>query len=140
MRDAATPDVPAAARGPAIDPRRGYLVEELGGGACRVADGDYQTCPRRGGRLRRAGHRLIYSHSHYDHIGAAHPFKNATVISHAEIAKTLRQRNDPRRRVPDVTFQNRLTVEVGSQQLVLEYRGLTTSPAISSSSCRVCGF
>jgi glyoxylase-like metal-dependent hydrolase (beta-lactamase superfamily II) len=44
---------------------------------------------------------LAYSHSHYDHIGAAHLFKDATMIGHAEVANTLRRRNDPRRPVPE---------------------------------------
>jgi glyoxylase-like metal-dependent hydrolase (beta-lactamase superfamily II) len=71
---------------------------------------------------------LIYSHSHYDHIGAAHLFGSATVIGHAEVAKTLRRRNDPRRRVPSVIFEDRLTVEVGTQELVLEYHGPNHEP------------
>jgi hypothetical protein len=36
-------EVPEAARGPAIDPARGYLVEELRGGAWWLTDGDYQA-------------------------------------------------------------------------------------------------
>jgi hypothetical protein len=36
-------EVPGAARGPAIDPTRGYLIEDLRGGAYRVTDGDYQA-------------------------------------------------------------------------------------------------
>jgi hypothetical protein len=39
-------DAPPAARGPAIDPARGWLVEEIRGGAYWVTDGDYQA--RRG--------------------------------------------------------------------------------------------
>jgi glyoxylase-like metal-dependent hydrolase (beta-lactamase superfamily II) len=74
---------------------------------------------------------VIYSHSHYDHIGAAHLFGGATVIGHTEVAETLRRRNDPRRPVPDVTFEDSLSVEVAGQQLVLEYRGPNHEPGNS---------
>jgi glyoxylase-like metal-dependent hydrolase (beta-lactamase superfamily II) len=32
---------------------------------------------------------LIYSHSHYDHIGAAHLFGNVTVVAHVEVAENF---------------------------------------------------
>jgi glyoxylase-like metal-dependent hydrolase (beta-lactamase superfamily II) len=50
------------------------------------------------------------------------------VIGHAEVATTLRRRNDPRRPVPTVTFPDRLTLEVGGQQLVLDYHGPNHEP------------
>jgi glyoxylase-like metal-dependent hydrolase (beta-lactamase superfamily II) len=149
----AATDVPEAARGPAIDPARGYLVEELRGGAWWLTDGDYQAllvtsaegtavvdappslAPHLPAAVAEVSSapvtRLVYSHSHHDHIGAAHLFGDATVIGHAEVATTLRRRDDPRRPVPDVTFQDRLTVEVGDQQLVLEYRGPNHEPGNS---------
>lgn len=93
-------EVPDAARGPAIDPAQGYLIEELRGGAYCVSDGDYQAlvvASRDGTVLVDAPPSLaphlpaalaevagapvthvIYSHSHYDHIGAAHLFGDAT--------------------------------------------------------------
>jgi glyoxylase-like metal-dependent hydrolase (beta-lactamase superfamily II) len=145
--------VPAAARGPAIDPARGYLIEELGGGAYCVTDGDYQALlvvsrdetalvdappslashlPAAVAEVARAPvTHVVYSHSHYDHIGAAHLFGDATVIGHAEVARTLRRRNDPRRPVPDVTFESRLSVEAAGQQLVLEYPGPNHEPGNS---------
>ena len=150
-------DVPPAARGPAIDPARGWLVEEIRGGAYWVTDGDYQALlvtsaegtavidapPSLGPQLLAAvaevsgapvthliySHsHLIYSHSHYDHVGAAHLLGDATVIGHAEVARTLQRRSDPRRPPPHVTFEDRLTVEVGGQQLVLEYQGPNHEP------------
>jgi glyoxylase-like metal-dependent hydrolase (beta-lactamase superfamily II) len=115
-------DPPPAARGPAIDPARGYLIEKLGGGAWWVTDGDYQALlvtstdgtvlvdvpPSLAPHLPAAVAEvagapvthLIDSHSHHDHIGAAHLFGDATVIGHAEVAATLRRRNDPRRPSP----------------------------------------
>jgi glyoxylase-like metal-dependent hydrolase (beta-lactamase superfamily II) len=149
-RDVTATDIPEGARGPAIDPARGYLVQELRGGAWWVTDGDYQALlvtsaegtvlidapPSLGPRLPAAVAEvasapvthLIYSHSHYDHIGAAHLFGDATVIGHAEVAATLRRRNDPRRPIPEITFQDHLTVQVGDRQLVLEYRGPNHEP------------
>jgi glyoxylase-like metal-dependent hydrolase (beta-lactamase superfamily II) len=146
-------EVPDAARGPAIDPAQGYLIEELRGGAYCVTDGDYQALvvtSRDGTVLVDAPPSLapylpaavaevasapvthvIYSHSHYDHIGAAHLFGDATVIGHAEVASTLRRRNDLRRPVPDVTFEDRLSVEVAGQQLMLEYKGPNHEPGNS---------
>jgi glyoxylase-like metal-dependent hydrolase (beta-lactamase superfamily II) len=143
-------EVPEAARGPAIDPARGYLVQELPGGAWWVTDGDYQALlvtstegtvvvdapaslgPHLPAAVAEAASapvtHVIYSHSHYDHIGAAHLFGDATVIGHAEVATTLRRRNDPRRPVPEVTFQEHLTVELGGQQLVLDYHGPNHEP------------
>jgi hypothetical protein len=41
--DVVATDVPPAARGPAIDPARGWLVEEIRDGAYWVTDGDYQA-------------------------------------------------------------------------------------------------
>ncbi|MDP8941369.1 MAG: MBL fold metallo-hydrolase, partial [Thermoproteota archaeon] len=47
---------------------------------------------------------LIYSHAHKDHIGAAHIFENVTIIAHNETSKTLKERNDPDRPVPERNF------------------------------------
>jgi glyoxylase-like metal-dependent hydrolase (beta-lactamase superfamily II) len=146
----AATEVPAAAYGPPIDPARGHLVEEIRGGVWLLTDGDYQTLlvtstegtlvvdappslapylPAAVAEVSRAPiTRLVYSHSHYDHIGAAHLFKDATMIGHAEVANTLRRRSDPRRPVPEITFEDRLTIGVGDQQLVLEYRGPNHEP------------
>jgi glyoxylase-like metal-dependent hydrolase (beta-lactamase superfamily II) len=143
-------DVPPAARGPVIDSARGWLVEEIRGGAYWVTDGDYQALlvtstegtavidapPSLGPQLLAAVAQvsgapvthLIYSHSHYDHVGAAHLLGDTTVIGHAEVARTLQRRSDPRRPLPQVTFEDRLTLEVGGQQLVLEYQGPNHEP------------
>ena len=145
-----TTDVPPTTRGPVVDPEKGWLVEEIRGGAHWVTGGDYQALlvtsaegtavidapPSLGPKLHAAlaevsaapVTHLIYSHSHYDHVGAAHLFTDATVIGHAEVARTLRRRDDPRRPAPHITFEDQLTVEVGDQQLVLEYRGPNHEP------------
>ena len=67
---------------------------------------------------------VIYSHSHADHIGAAHLFPDgASYIAHEATAQILRERADPRRPVPDVTFRDDHTLVVGSHTMELAYRG-----------------
>ena len=85
---------------------------------------------------------VIYSHSHADHIAAASMFPaNAVFIAHEETASQLARINDPNRRfpygafvggsdvpMPTITFTDRYTLEVGSQTLELEYRGINHEP------------
>ena len=66
---------------------------------------------------------LIYSHAHKDHIGAAHLFENVTVIAHNETSKTLKERNDPGRPVPDRNFTREMNLQIGDQVLQLLYPG-----------------
>ncbi len=72
---------------------------------------------------------LIYSHSHADHIAAAHLFpKGVEIIAQEETAATLRMRDDPRRPVPTRTFRDQLTLKVGSSVLELAYKGRIHEP------------
>jgi len=67
---------------------------------------------------------IIYSHEHTDHIGGAVLFpRTATVIAQKETANLLAARNDPRRPVPTVVFDDHYTLTVGDQTLVLDYKG-----------------
>jgi glyoxylase-like metal-dependent hydrolase (beta-lactamase superfamily II) len=66
---------------------------------------------------------LIYSHAHKHHIGAAHLFENVTVIAHNETSKTLKERNDPDRPVPDRNFTREMNLQIGDQVLQLLYPG-----------------
>src|SRR5436305_11061671 len=67
---------------------------------------------------------VIYSHEHTDHIGAAYLFsKDAVYIAHEQTAQILARRQDPRRPVPNQTFSQSRTLDVGDQSLVLEYKG-----------------
>jgi glyoxylase-like metal-dependent hydrolase (beta-lactamase superfamily II) len=66
---------------------------------------------------------LMYSHAHKDHIGAAHLFENVTVIAHNESSKTLKERNDPDRPVPDKNFTREMNLQVGDQVIQLLYPG-----------------
>lgn len=72
---------------------------------------------------------VVYSHEHTDHIGAASLFpKNATIVAHKETARLVAARNDPRRPVPTITFDDHYTLRVGDQTLELEYRGNNHEP------------
>jgi glyoxylase-like metal-dependent hydrolase (beta-lactamase superfamily II) len=66
---------------------------------------------------------LMYSHAHKDHIGAAHLFENVTVIAHNETSKTLKERNDLDRPVPDRNFTREMNLQVGDQVIQLLYPG-----------------
>ena len=149
MTSAVSP--PDAARGPAIDFTKGYLVKEIGDGLYWVTDGAYNTIflttgegviavdapPTIGERYLQAIQEVtnepvthvIYSHTHQDHIGAASMFPNdAIIIAHQETATQLEQRKDPNRPVPAVTFEDKYRLEVGNQVLELEYHGPMHEP------------
>jgi glyoxylase-like metal-dependent hydrolase (beta-lactamase superfamily II) len=67
---------------------------------------------------------LIYSHSHFDHIGASGVFGPDVIrIGHEETARILKQNADPARPVPTLTFHDRRTVEIGGERFVLSYPG-----------------
>ena len=143
--------IPDAARGPAIDFTKGYLVEEISDGLYWVTDGAYNTIflttgegviavdapPSIGENYLNAIAEVtdepithvIYSHTHRDHIGSASMFpSDAIIIAHQETASQLEQRNDPNRPVPTVTFEDKYTLEVGNQVLELEYLGPMHEP------------
>jgi len=150
--------VPDAARGPAIDPAKGYRVESLGAGAFLVTDGVYQALlivhadgvvlvdapPSIGAKLSRAvaevapGKKvthLIYSHAHIDHIGFAGEIVKSNpgvaIIAHEETLKLLARAKDANRPLPTVTFAGVATpfsVTAGNQSLRLEYPGPNHEP------------
>jgi glyoxylase-like metal-dependent hydrolase (beta-lactamase superfamily II) len=67
---------------------------------------------------------VVYSHHHADHIGGAGVIpKGATFIAQQETAALLAREADPNRPVPTVTFADTYTLTVGSQTLVLDYKG-----------------
>ena len=130
---------------------KGYLVEEIKDGLFWVTEGAYQGMflvtgqgvivvdapPSIGEKYLKAIEEvtdqpithLIYSHSHNDHIGAAGIFpKDITIIGHKWTAEQLEIRNDPNRPVPTVTFEDKYTLEVGTQILELEYHGPMHEP------------
>jgi len=81
---------------------------------------------------------VIYSHSHADHIAAASLYpEDATYIAHEETAAILQEVSEREGSIPfgtfvggspvpapTVTFSDSFTLEVGSQTLELEYKGI----------------
>ncbi len=80
---------------------------------------------------------VVYSHAHADHIGGAYMYpKTAKTIAHIETKKRLQRMNDPDRPfpygmfvggkpvpLPTITFEDSYTLNVGNQELRLEYKG-----------------
>lgn len=139
-------DVPPSAKGPPIDPAKGYRIEKLGEGLYMITDGGYQSMfmvyetgvvvvdapPSYAGKIRQAIAEvtdkpityLIYSHSHADHIGGAaalggHPI----ILAQEETKRLLARAADPQRPLPTMTFDKKYTLKVGSQILELSYPG-----------------
>lgn len=73
--------------------------------------------------------KVIYSHWHSDHIGAAAMYgPNVKIIAH-EITKELLTRfPDPLRPVPNITFSDSYLVELGGEKLELSYKGANHCP------------
>ena len=144
-----TAPVPPPAKGPAI-PKSGYLVEEIGDRVFWLTDGLYQMIfmttaegvvavdapPTIGHNILRAiatvtkSHvtHAIYSHHHADHTGAMILYQGARFYAQSEVAGLLRQTRDPNRPLPDVTFDDRLTVHAGEDRVELAYHGPNHSP------------
>lgn len=143
--------VPETAKGPPIDPAKGYRIEELGPRLYMITDNAnssmfmvYETgvvvidAPQSYAKHILAGIRevtnkpvthIIYSHSHADHIGGTHELGGQPVIvAHEETKNLLIEANDPNRPLPTVTFKDKHTLHVGSQILELSYHGVGHEP------------
>jgi glyoxylase-like metal-dependent hydrolase (beta-lactamase superfamily II) len=139
-------DVPESAKGPPVDPARGYRIQELGTGLYMVTDNVYQSMfmvyengvvvvdapPPYAKHIREAIAQvtdktithLVYSHSHQDHIAGARLLGgNPIIIAQEETKALLARANDPERPVPTVTFRDHYTLKLGSQVLELSYHG-----------------
>jgi glyoxylase-like metal-dependent hydrolase (beta-lactamase superfamily II) len=139
-------DVPASAQGPAIDPAKGYRLQNLGSGLYMITDNAIQSMflvydhgvvvvdapqtlvayiPRAIAEVTdKPTTHLIYSHSHADHIGGAkalggHPI----IIAQEETLRLLKRDADPNRPLPTVTFSDKYSLRVGNQVLELSYHG-----------------
>jgi glyoxylase-like metal-dependent hydrolase (beta-lactamase superfamily II) len=72
---------------------------------------------------------LVYSHHHADHAGASSLFgKDVARIGHEETRKLLLRDDDPARPVPEETFQDRRTLEIGGDRVELAWHGSNHSP------------
>lgn len=143
-------DIPESAKGPAIDPTKGYRIQELGRGLHMVTDNVYQAMfvvhdkgviladvpPPLAAFIPKAIREVtskpvthvIYSHAHIDHIGAAGDFlstlsKKPVIVAHEETRSILARAQDPKRPLPSVTFRDKHTIRVGGQRLELSYHG-----------------
>ena len=138
--------VPDSARGPAIDPAKGFRVQDLHGGIYMITDNIYQSLfviyesgvvvvdapPSYANKILKAIRQvtdkpithLIYSHAHSDHIGGADMLgAQLMIIAHEETQNLLVRANDPHRPKPTVVFRERYTLKAGSQILELSYHG-----------------
>lgn len=71
---------------------------------------------------------VIYSHSAPDHATGGVVFVDtARFVGHTSTAAVLANRNDPTTPVPDVTFAQRMTVELGGQAVNLYHADLAPS-------------
>ena len=147
--------IPPSARG--VTPNeQGYYVGRVERNLYWVTNGVYQaaflatpdgvvlfdTPPSIGHNLRRAIDEItaaegvtnrvthmVYSHHHDDHTGASSIFGSDVVrIGHEETRRLLLRDNNPARPVPDVTFADSYTLEVGGERVELSWRGPNHSP------------
>jgi glyoxylase-like metal-dependent hydrolase (beta-lactamase superfamily II) len=146
--------IPQSALGPALNDQ-GYYVGRVERNLYWVTDGTYQSAflttpdgvvvfdapPSIGHNLRRAVDEIaaaegvsnkvthfVYSHHHDDHGGAASLFGDVVRIGHQETRRLLLRDNDPGRPAPEVTFEDRYTLEVGGERVELAWHGPNHSP------------
>jgi glyoxylase-like metal-dependent hydrolase (beta-lactamase superfamily II) len=147
--------IPRPAFGPALN-EHGYYVGRVERNLYWVTDGTYQSAflttpegvvlldapPTIGHNIQRAVDEiaaangvnnrvtyLIYSHHHADHAGAASLFdKNVVRIGHEETRKLLERDNDPTRPLPEETFQDRRSLDIGGERIELAWHGSNHSP------------
>jgi glyoxylase-like metal-dependent hydrolase (beta-lactamase superfamily II) len=146
-------EVSESGKGPAIDPAKGYRLQELGKGLYLITDNAIQCMfmvYENGVVLVDAPENLaqyipnaiaevtdkpithlIYSHSHADHIGGSGSLKlgkHAIIIGHEETKRLLVRAKDAARPIPTITFKDKYTLRVGSQTLELSYHGNAHEP------------
>ena len=147
--------IPKSALGPALNDQ-GYYVGRVERNLYWVTDGVYQAAflttpdgvvlfdapPSIGGNLRRAVDEIaaangvtnqvthfVYSHHHADHGSAAFLFDgDVTRIGHEETKRLLLRDEDQARPLPDVTFADRYTLEVGGERVELAWHGPNHTP------------
>ncbi len=143
--------VPSSEVGPAVDPAKGYRLQELGRGLYMVTDNAYQSIflthetgvivvdapPSLAPRLKAAIAEVsskpithvVYSHAHVDHAGGVGSLGGRPVIiAHEETKRLLARAKDPNRPLPTVTFKDRYTLKAGGQVLELSYHGVAHQP------------
>jgi glyoxylase-like metal-dependent hydrolase (beta-lactamase superfamily II) len=144
-------DVPESARGEAIDPAKGYRLQDLGSGLYMITDNAYQSLflvydkgvvvvdapPSYAARIRQAIDEVsdrpvthvVYSHSHADHIaGVTAVGGKPAIIAHEETRRLLERAADPARPLPTITFADTYALKVGNQLIELSYHGNAHQP------------
>ena len=68
---------------------------------------------------------VLYSHNHHDHISGGKIFKEqgAKFIGHKNILKELGDHPNPVTPLPDITFDNEYTLQLGGRTVELKYFG-----------------
>jgi len=144
-------DVPDSAKGPIVDPAKGYRTQKLGDGLYMITDGATQSMfmtyeegvvvvdapPSYASHIPEAIAEVtdkpithvVYSHFHIDHIAGVkslggHPI----IIAQAETNRLLARDNDPNRPLAAVTFGDEYRLSVGGQVLELSYHGTAHAP------------
>jgi glyoxylase-like metal-dependent hydrolase (beta-lactamase superfamily II) len=147
--------VPRSALGPTLN-EQGYYVGRVERNLYWITDGTYQCAflttsdgvvlldapPTTGNNIQRAVDEiasangvsnkvthLVYSHHHDDHAGASSLFDSTVIrIGHEETRRLLLRDNNATRPAPEVTFQDRYTLEVGGERVELAWHGANHSP------------
>ncbi len=65
---------------------------------------------------------LVYSHDHRDHIAGGEVFDEAIVIAHVNTKHKIIGENRPTA-IPDLTFSDKMTIELGDRMVHLIYAG-----------------
>ena len=68
---------------------------------------------------------VVYSHNHHDHISGGNIFKEegAKFVGHKNVLKELGDHPSPVTPLPDITFEDRYSLKLGSRTLELAYFG-----------------
>ncbi|MDH3671118.1 MAG: MBL fold metallo-hydrolase [Gammaproteobacteria bacterium] len=70
---------------------------------------------------------LIYSHDHVDHVAGGEVFANTAIVVAHENAKTDIIAEQRPTAVPDITFSDQMTIELGGKRVELSYVGRSHS-------------
>ena len=147
--------IPKSALGPALN-AQGFYVGRVERNLYWITDGVYQSAflttrdgvvlldapPTIGRNIQRAVDQiaaengvsnkvthLVYSHHHADHGSAAFLFDgDVTRIGHEETKRLLIRDEDQARPLPDITFADRYTLEVGGERVELAWHGPNHTP------------
>jgi glyoxylase-like metal-dependent hydrolase (beta-lactamase superfamily II) len=143
--------IPHEAKGPPVDPAKGYRLEPLGDGLYMITDNVYQSMfmvyengvvvvdapPSYAAHITKGIREvsdkpvthLVYSHSHVDHIGGVNALGRVpAIVAHEETRRLLERAKDPNRPLPTLTFKDRYTMKVGTHVLELSYHGDAHEP------------